>query len=183
VTWLWKYDSSKGYNVVTAIRNMDAVDEFKVVLSPPLGPRFPVVDMDVTCEGVLPEFFRAGPLRIVSGRIRAVVQQAGGRAEFFPVAIRTAGEPPSVGKFFFMHPLDELSCMDEKRSEFTMDNGYIDNVTRFVIDESIARQKPMFRLARSFLMPLFVSDALADALRSLNAAGVALLPAESFRHT
>jgi hypothetical protein len=81
-----------------------------------------------------------------------------------------------------MHPLDELPCMDAKQSEFTMDDDYIDRISRLVIDESIAKRKPMFRLAKSYVMPLFVSDDLADALRSENVTGVSLEPPGSFKY-
>ena len=182
MTWLWEYDDSGGYDIVATIRNMEALDKWAVELSDPLGQGFPVVDIALKSSGLLPDFFPVGPLRIVSARIKDVVERLGGHAEFFPVSIRGPGIFPSIGAYFFMHPLDELPCMDAKQSEFTMDDDYIDRISHFVIDESVARRKPIFRLAKSFVMPLFVSHELADSLRSSNVTGVSLEPPSAFTY-
>lgn len=183
MSWLWKAGDPGSYGVEPHIRNMDDLDPWNTESSEPLGRGFPTLDIEVRASpGAVPDSFDVGPLRIVSGRIKDVIERAGGGAEFFPVSIRGPGIAPSIGSYYYLHPLDELACMDQERSVFTLDDGYIDRVSRFVIDESIAKRKPLFRLARCYALPLFVSDALADSLRALNASGVRLLPPESFKH-
>lgn len=182
MTWLWRYDTTQE-SIEATIRNIDAIEEWPTHLHVPLGKGFPVVDIQIKrSSGPLPDFFPVGPLDIVSGRLKAVIERCGGHAEFLPVSIRGVTLAPTIGAYFYMRSLDELPCMDAKQSEFTMEDEFIHEIRRFVLDESIAKQRPMFQLEKSYLSPLFVSDELADALRAAKISGVQLLPPNTFTH-
>lgn len=179
MTWLWAYDATQEYGIEADIRNLEEIDDWPTHLSKPLKG-FPVIDIEIErCNGPLPDFFNVGPFRIVSARLMAVVERCGGHAQFLPASIDWAG---ALGPYFYMHVLDELPCMDKKHSEFTIEQGFIDEIRRFVLDESVANQRPMFRLKKSYSTPLFVSDELADAIKSAKIAGVLLVPPNTFKN-
>lgn len=159
------------------VLNINALRDVKDLLCAPLAGTIPLLEVKVTTmpKAGLPDYFEIGPLPIVSSRLRDKLLTFDVKAEFFPVAIkqprRKTAHPPQG--YYFMHPLEEVDCVDKRLSEYTEDDGYYDRFTKLVLSPEKAFGKQLFRLAMSYDPLLCVGARLADALKGW--AGVHLI--------
>jgi len=176
---LWRVDVSVDYLPEVSILNVEASDDWEVTLTKPLGSDFPVLDMEYEDEEPLPDYFQVGPFGVVSQKIKTLVEMANASAEFF--AVRMFRKKRRLNKaFFFMHPTQELDCLDRQRSKVIMKGAYITRIKRLVLDESVAGTSPLFRLAKSVDVILLTSDELAQSIIDAGASGVSFVAPETY---
>ncbi len=124
----------------------------------------------------IPDVSRVGSYWIVSRSVLTALETCGeSRFEVFPVVFRSVAGKADTTSFHILNPLDNITCMDMRASEYSLDeDGQVSEVRRLVIDEgAIGSRRHLFRIEECSYVVL-VSRELGEQLRRREARGCAL---------
>lgn len=171
--YIWRPNSgNEQYYTRAAIQNVKALAGLKLLAGQSLLGRLPELRLEILSQFPPADYFSAGPLFIVSARLKRLFEENGAVAEYFPVTIIRAATSVREHSFFFANLLERIDCLDMVRSVYTIDGEFVDKITEMVIcDEKVGRS-PVFRLANVYDVVVVVSQTLRDALVTARITGV-----------
>jgi hypothetical protein len=130
-------------------------------------------------RGTRPLVFAAGPMVIVGETVRACLQVARTRIEFYPVEVRDR-KTRDVIPYHFMNVLSESDCLDRELSAYDDFKGYAQNISRLRLRGDCS-SLDLFRLAWTIPPLLVVADHLAQRLTAMGRLGLKLVDVASYR--
>jgi hypothetical protein len=112
---------------------------------------------------------------IVSGDVkRAISASRTGEIEYLAVAIYNHKRRLASRDYFIVNPIGAVDCLDPKQSKIEYLEKDIVAVDEFVFDAEQAAQAPDLFRVREDPRQYFISESLADVLRSLPATNLVL---------
>ena len=103
------------------------------------------------------DYVMAGPMFLISERLKAVFDQFGASAEYFKVSTDT-------GKtMFYCNFLETIDCLDRKGSSFTEEGGFATRIERLAL-KNVIKEPPVYRVETTIPVIIAVSDDFADAI-------------------
>lgn len=171
--FVWKsdFDNDRFYTRASIV-NAKALVGLKLVAGQSLVGLLPVIDLEIESDCEVADYFNAGPLFVVSEKLRKVLDDANASVEYHSVNLLKKGKRIDGVKYYFANLLEKIDCFDFEKSTYTVDDGFIDKIERLVIDESKVNQKTLFRLDRSYDVIIFASSNLRDAIETRKISGV-----------
>jgi hypothetical protein len=174
--FVWKADfENEPTYTRAAIENPKALSGIKLTAGQSLMGRLPDLRMEITTDLPPADYFSAGPMFIVSERLRKLLNDAGAVAEYFPIALLKNGVELNAGNYFFANLMEKIDCLDREKSIYTMDGEFVDTINKLAIDENKARQSNLFRLANTFDVITIASQRLVDSILAAGITGVKFL--------
>jgi hypothetical protein len=171
--FVWKADfENEAAYTRASIDNPRALDGLKLTAGEPIAGGLPLLRLEITTSFPPADYFNAGPVFVVSHRLRQVFDEFGVSAEYFLVTLMRNGQEIGDGQYFFANLLEKIDCLDRERSTYTIDGEYVDTIKNLAIDENKAHGRPLFRLAKTYDMITLVSEPLAKALDASGITGV-----------
>ena len=180
LVWKADFENEKTYTRA-AIENPKSLSGRKLNSGLPLSGQLPELRMEVVTEHPPADYFSAGPLFLVSARMRDLLESKRANVEFHPVVLLRGGREFNAGCYFFANLLDKVDCLDREKSEYKMDGEFIDKIEKLVIDDAMVNSKPLFRLANSYDVITLVSQELADAIIASGMTGVKFIAPEDWK--
>ena len=175
--FVWKADFENEQTYTrAAIENPKSLSGKKLTSGLPLSGQLPELRMEVVTEHPPADYFSAGPLFLVSARMRDLPESMLANSEFHPVVLLRRGQELKPGGYYFANLLDKVDCLDRNKSKYKLDGEFIDKIEKLVIDDAKTNSKPLFRLANSYDVITLVSQELADAIISSGMTGVKFIP-------
>ena len=148
-----------------------------------LADRFPVgTKLVLRSDGTPSDFFMAGPMLVISERLKAIFGEFGVAAEFFPVELTLPSGRASDSRWFFQNILAVVDCLDWEKSQFTSEKGFATNIQRILLSKEMTGQQPLFRVARTIPSLVCASDELAAAVTAAGCTGLVFKKPEEWRN-
>lgn len=169
--WKADFDNAPAYTRA-AILNAKALAGVKLTAGFSLVGHLPEISLDIISDYPPADYFNAGPLFVVSERLRGLLESANAAIEYHPVVLFKDGHEIHGGGYCFANLLKKIDCFNFEKSIYTMDGEFIDKIQRLEIDESKADGNPLFRLARSFDVITLASQDLRDTVLGAGITGV-----------
>ncbi len=130
-------------------------------------------------DGDPADFFMAGPIPVVSPKLKAVLDIIEARVELFPVKIIGSRGGQQASDWYCLNILTEVDCFDWKNSKFTPENGFATNIERVSLVEQVIGLQPLFRVHNTIPSLVASTEPLADAVIQAGCSGVVFkTPAE-----
>jgi len=179
---VWKADTETEhvYTNAALLNPRDFLD-VKTMTGEPLLGRFPTPRIRVDSEYLPADYFQAGPLFMVSEKLKSVLQEFSLRVELHPVDVDFRGAAPVDPRYYFLNILDEAACLDRTASKYSEMKGYVGDIKKLVIDETKTVGMNLFRLAKAYQFIVLVGEPLAHAIQSSGVRGVRLIEPSAFR--
>jgi len=158
-------------------RNLADLRNAKLTQPQPLPANLPRIVIDITV-GDVPDYFECGPLRLMSGRLVALLStdcRPGIDIEFIPVDVFR--EEKKL-EYWFGHVLAQVDCLDRERSRYTMADGMVDAIDHLEIDAGRAQGHRIFRVAKTYEYLVCVDAALSEQIKEASTGSVFVLPSE-----
>lgn len=170
--FVWKADSDNERAYTRAqIVNVKALSGVKLVSGKSLIGQLPGIELEIISDYEPADYFSAGPLFIVSDRLRTVFEAVNAAVEYHPVTLLNQPGLRNGPEYFFANLLEKVDCFDFEKSVYSLDGPFIDKIEKLAIDESKAVGKELFRLANSYDDITLVSQDLADSVTSAGLTG------------
>jgi hypothetical protein len=151
----------------------------------PLAESFPKPRLNVSGRYVN-DFFVIGSWRVVSARLKEILEHFQVKAEYFETTLFHKAKPYAAQKFYFLHLMDQVEAIDPNRSDVAMSTtpgftDFITSVEKLAIQEKKAKGHPMFRIAKCFVTIICVCDALAAAVENAGVTGARFVEPSEWR--
>lgn len=156
------------------VTNMRDIMHFKVTSTLELGKSFPVLNVKVDSENSPGDYFMSGPFLIISSEVRNIFDKHNCKFEYFDVVVNHNGNVIEQGCFYFAHILCEKSFIDKDESIYSLDDDYIDEISKLVINNDSIAEESIVSLAKSFELVLIVNESLANEIIEKKITGVEL---------
>ena len=170
---VWKSDfENEPVHTRATVLNIKALAGINLTGGHPLLGQLPVITLEIVSDYPPADYFNAGPLFVVSERLRKLFEVVGVPVEYHPVVLHNKTQEKIFAKYFFANIIDKVDCFDFENSVYTMDGEFIDKIQKLEIDESKTAGRALFRLARSFDVITFASQKLQDAVFEAEITGV-----------
>lgn len=171
--FVWKSDSDNERAYTRAqIVNLKALSGVRFFASESLIGQLPEIKLEITTEYPPADYFKAGPLFILSGHLRTLFESVNALVEYHPVTLLRSHRVLQEREYFLANLLEKVDCFDYEKSVYTLAGDYIDKIEKLSIDESKAEGAPLFRLANSFDVITLASGELVDAVTAAGLTGV-----------
>lgn len=126
------------------------------------------------------DYIKAEPLDLVSQELKAVLEEHGANAAFYPVQMIYRRRPYTERHFYACHILDHLDCYDYERGEYTFHEkpgftDHVDEVRVLAVDEQKAAGHPLFRLGKGGERYILTSAELGTAIEAKRFTGLYFL--------
>jgi hypothetical protein len=134
-----------------------------------------------------PDDFVSIDMFVVSERLKHLFEQFAVHAEFLDIRVITGTEEYTDRKFYCCDILDGVDCFDHSRGECTFHEAegftdHIDKIKKFAINEQIASQYHLFRIAKGGEYIVCVSDDLANAILDSGLTGMRFVEPEEWSY-
>lgn len=126
----------------------------------------------------LNDYLRVGSLRIISPRLRSLMEGAGAKVEYVNVSIVHEGR--EYDDYSYLNFLEVIDCVDRARSIIEPGIWAEGNIRRLVLDEQKIGASALFVIEDTVLIG--VSDALSATIRKADCTGVVLKRPEDWRN-
>jgi len=182
MTRVWRSDvlSERTYTRATLL-NVGDFAGVRIQTEESLIDKFPGARIRIDSEEPPVDFFSCGPLFIVSHRMVSVIEKFPASYELFPVNVEYRGEPYTEARYFFLHILDEIDCLDKSASTYIEKKGYQGDFRKLAVDESKIGGKNLFRLAKTYQTIVLTSDDLAVTAEAAGVVGARFIAPSEFR--
>lgn len=137
----------------------------------PLASRWPVLTIQLQAQLELPDLFATGSKRVISQRLRALIERFHVNAEYLPVKITNSDGSVLSETFSVLHPLERIDCIDFGTSDFDQygsgANFIVARFRRLVFRPEAIGDRAVFRPQRYsaiFASEEFRETALREAL-------------------
>ena len=170
---VWKADFDNGAAYTRAsIVNAKVLASLEITGCRPLSGRLPDLRLELTSESPPADYFGAGPLFVISKKLRNIFDEIGANAEYHPVALFKNGLQLECESYYFANLLDKIDCFDFAQGICSLDGEFIDKIEKLAIDANKTDGKQIFRLAKSYDVITLASQNLAGAILSAGLTGV-----------
>lgn len=124
---------------------LDLCDQgLKPNLCVPAPQPFPSSTLEIETEGEPADFIWAGSLFVVSGQLRAILDNFQVNAEFFQLKVIHKGEIYQKREFYFANLLDAVACLDYEKSKYETTPFGVSEIAKLVLDDSKAAGRHLF---------------------------------------
>jgi Immunity protein family (Imm11) len=162
-------------------RDEIAFDEGVWVPDPPPSLRFLMTQEEHGELGDLVPTYLPG--LVISERFRQLLDEAGvDNVQYIPAEIEDRVNGGTLGGYFVANVVGLVDCIDMAKSKLTLraaPPGAIRFIRELHIDESRARDLPLFRLERKSSL-ILMSERVQRKIAAAKLRGVGLLPAEGY---
>jgi hypothetical protein len=170
---IWCDDSSDESYTDAALPNARQFIGVPFALGVPLTGRFPDATKLVLRSTLEPlDFFRAGPMPVVSERLWAILEQFRVGAEFFPVEVISKNGSILNSRWFCMNVLPAIDCLDWENSVYKLDRDFATELERVSLVEDASDSHALFRIARAIPSLICASENLSNAIIASGCTGV-----------
>jgi hypothetical protein len=174
--WEQNFRSEKEYTEA-AYADIGAIKDLKLGVPRPIPLPFPDVALRVTTPNPPADYFRCGPMRVVSEKLmQCLVAKPGLAAQFFPVTMSYLGEPVRTC-YYALHVCDVVDCLDLERSDYTLysdDEDHIKTFKSIVLRPESAEGHPVFILGKTYNV-LCVLEEVATEVSAAGCTGTLFL--------
>ena len=180
---IWCEDSSDESYTDAGIQNVREFIGLPFALGMPLTGRFPeATKLVLRSAGEPRDFFMAGPMPVVSERLRAVLEGFRVAAEFFPVEVVSKDGSSLGSRWCCLNVLSVVDCLDWEKSVYKLEKNFATQLERVaVVDEAIGAHA-LFRIARAIPSLICASESLSDAVAASGCSGVVFKKPEDWRN-
>lgn len=149
----------------------------------PLGDRFPKgTRVRIRSSGPPADFFMAGPMFVISEKMKTVFEQFHAKVEYFTLEARGVPQTALDSAYYFANLIEVVDCFDWERAEFTEEGGFATDIERLVFKASAIGDQPLFRVARTISSVVATSDALAALAQERGCSGVIFCDPSQWRN-
>jgi hypothetical protein len=180
LVWKADFENEKVYTRAV-IENPKSLAGKKLTSGLPLAGQLPELRMELTKKYPPADYFHAGPIFIVSERMRVLLESKQANIEFHSITLLRAGQEINAGRYFFANLLEKVDCIDRDKSEYKLDADFIDKIEKLVIDDTKANSKPLIRLAKTYDVITLASQELADAVVASGMTGIKFISPQDWR--
>lgn len=124
------------------------------------------------------DFFMAGPVRVASDRLKAVVERHSSSVEWFQLD-RSGGS--GTNRYYLMNVTATADCLDRAGSEFTDKRGFATKLRRIRLDGSRLPQDELFLIDKTVPAVLVASDELAADVEHEGCTGLLFVEPEQWK--
>ena len=179
---IWKSDfENEPVYTRASIENAKDLKGIRITACEPLAGVLPELRVAVTSDYPPADYFNAGPLMLVSERLKSVLLEHGARAEFLAVVLTRNGKPLDFGSYYVFNLLGKVDCLDYERAVYQMDGEFVDKIERLAIDEGKAQGHAVCRLDRCFDVITAADQKLAQAIQGQGLTGMKFIDAAEWQ--
>jgi len=149
----------------------------------PIDDQFPK-DSAVVIDsaGSLTDYFEAGPMDVVSARLKGILDLFGVGAEYLEISVKCeSGSGPSESYYCF-NPIEQLDRFDRELSRFNTRGDFFIDIERLVLLSPPAPEPSLYVLARTIPTIICVRDDLARRIEIEECAGVRFWRPDEWRN-
>lgn len=169
---IWKADfESEAFYTRALVENPKALSNLKLLAGDSLVGKFPFLRVEIISSYPPADYFNAGPLFIISQKLREIFDKFEVPVEYFPIAV-TKDLKESLDNYYFANILKHVACLDYQRSVYSRDGEFVDTIEKLVINEEVAADYPLFRLGKCYDVVVLVSTELSQAICNAGMTGV-----------
>jgi hypothetical protein len=126
---------------------LDLCDQgLKANLCVPAPRPFPESTLEIETEVEPADFILAGPIFVVSGGLRKILDEFEVPAEYFQLKVVHQGDVYRKRVFYFANLLDVADCFDYEKSHYEQTPMGITGIDALVLDDSKAASHHLFRV-------------------------------------
>jgi hypothetical protein len=173
---LWKTDTRPDApSPRPELRESGVLRGLRLTSAGPLKQPFPHVVIDLL--GPKADYFKIGPMRVVSDRLAAIVRASVGKGvvEFHPVQVMRGVKALEDG-YFCMHVIREVDALDWKKADYVPLKDWADELQQVVLMPAKTKGNKLFWLARVTAPALLVRSDLAEEILSAGLTGASFVP-------
>lgn len=128
------------------------------------------------------DYFKAGPVHVVSRRLRDLLVEYQVRAEFLDLSTSIRGFGAGRdGQYYLFNLMESVDCLDRSRSVFVDEKGYATDIQSIEIISSSIGDDQMFRVEGTIPSVFLVKEELAREVARNRCVGVKLVPINEWR--
>jgi hypothetical protein len=176
---IWKDTDSEDQFTDATVVNLSSLQPFKLTMCDRFGSDFPGLELTIESKGVPNDYIKSGPLFIASERLKGVFEKFDVKMEVFPVVMRQNNYLVD-GQYYYLHFLEEVDCIDKSKSEFTLDENYIDEIDKLVIDTDRLEGTNFVKVANCIDFILIASSEMVDEVLGSGITGVRFVDPEDW---
>ncbi len=120
------------------------------------------------------DFFYAGPMPVISDRLKRIFDSFRANIEYHPLAITLHPTISSESSYYYANIIDVVDCLDWQVSEYNSDRGYACDLMRVAIVDGLVNDCPVFLVARTIPRLIAVQERVATAIQESGCRGVVL---------
>jgi hypothetical protein len=179
--FVWEYDTRPTVFAEGFFDGPERFDDLPVLGGASMAGRFPEpLRLRVKCRSELPDAFQAGPLFIVSQRLRDAMEKTGVVAEYFRAELEPAKKSFCGTEYWCANLLERVACLDLACSQHTVDRRWVRVTGHIAIDEVRAGKRAMFILDETTALIRLVSQPLRDVIVAGNLTGMKLVAVDAW---
>jgi len=166
MTKIWCQDWDSSVYTDAALADAKAFIGIPLSSGRSVAERFPSYPrVELRSGNSFSDFVMAGPMFLVSGRLKAIFEEHAANAEFFEVCT------DSNATLFYCNFLETVDCLNRDKSFFTWEENYATNIRRIVLD-AVKNEPPIYRVAMTIPALIAVRDDLANSVISSGMTGL-----------
>jgi hypothetical protein len=148
VILIWREDTDPEVWTLANLTNYLDLCELglKANLCVPAPQPFPDSTLEIETEVEPADFMTAGPIFVVSGELRTILEEFNVRAEYFKLRAIHCGKDYQKKVFYFVNILEAVACLDYERSEYERTPMGVTGIEKLVFDASKAAGHHLFML-------------------------------------
>ena len=176
---IWSHNTRDKNAVDARIKNLRPFHRVPLSSGQSLRGVFPA-DVVVLVESshAPTDYFEAGPMKLVSERLKGIFTASRVNGEFFPVELQQ--DAKHLSGFWCLNVLETVDCLDWSDSKYFAEKGFARKITRLVLRPDAIQDQPLFRIARTIPVLIAVSDDLATKVTETDCTGIALRSPEEW---
>jgi hypothetical protein len=126
------------------------------------------------------DYFQAGPMSLVSSRLRSVLDDEGVNAEYIQTPIVSANGDVLSGRFYCFNLLEAVDCFDRAKSDFTPRKGLATRIQRVAL-RPLSAEPPVYLAANTSPALVCTREDVAKAIIDAGCSGATFKSASAWR--
>ncbi len=180
---IWCEDSSDELSTDAGIQNTRQFLGLPFALGIPMIGRFPeATKLVLRSAGAPRDFFMAGPMPVVSERLRTILEGFRVAAEFFPVDVISKDGSSLGSRWCCLNVLSVVDCLDWEKSVYKLEKNFATGLERVALVDDAIGSQALCRIARAIPSLICASDCLSDAVVASGCTGVVFKKPEDWRN-
>lgn len=176
---MWRHETTEGSYVDARIKDLRPFRAIPLGAGESLVGRFPGgVSVLVESARGPSDYFTAGPMRLVSDKLKKIFADAEVNAEYFPVSVQHKAK--ELAEFWCLNLLETVDCLDWETSKFLPEKGFARKITKLALQMNAIQNQPLFRIGRTIPVLVAASEDLASKVRQANCSGIVLKSPEEW---
>lgn len=176
---IWKDTDNEDKFTDATVDDMSLLQPFKLTMCDRFGESFPRLELSIESKARPNDYIKSGPLFIASEKLKDIFEKFKIEMEVFPVVMRQNNDLVDV-QYYYLHLLEEVDCIDRSKSEFTLDENYIDEIDSLVIDKDRLEGTSFVKVANCIDSILIASSELVDEVLGSGITGVRFVDPENW---